>query len=249
MQGDKTSFICFVEWDETFDFLTDEEVGKIIRALFKHVKDGAEPHFKDRLLQTHYQILRNAVDRGAEKYEKVCEKRQAAAKKRWEDVQMHANASKSMQMHANADFAMHPDNDPDNDNNPDPDNDNEPDNDNGRGCGNESPTGRTTTTTDRDKILDHFKEQWNSTAAISGIPAVKYIAGPRADKLIDLVDEYGEGTVLDAVKSIEKSKYLKENQVKVDWFLEPENFLHITEGQYAKTFESKRSKIDMIMGE
>ena len=99
--------------------LTDEQAGQLLKAIMRHACER-DPGDLDPVTDMVFSFIKQHMERDAEHYQKVCERRRDAAK------QMHANAGKSKQKHANAGDN---DNVNDNDNDNDNENDNENDND------------------------------------------------------------------------------------------------------------------------
>ncbi len=89
----KNSFVLYYDVIGNLDYLTDRELGKLMRAVFKYELEGAEPSFKDRLMLSSFVTIKNSLDRSKEKYEKVCQKNRKAASSRWEkEKEMHSNS-------------------------------------------------------------------------------------------------------------------------------------------------------------
>lgn len=82
MAENKSSFIFYTEWKQDFEFLTDEEAGKLMKHLLRYVSDE-DPSFEneDRLLQFAAQKIKNVLKKDLKKYQEVCEKRAEAGKK------------------------------------------------------------------------------------------------------------------------------------------------------------------------
>ena len=79
----KNSFILYYDLKEVFDFLTDEEAGKIIKAVFRYEISGEEEHFDDRMMASTYKRITDNLDRNKVKYKQVCEARREAINQRW----------------------------------------------------------------------------------------------------------------------------------------------------------------------
>lgn len=71
--------------------LSDEENGKLFRAIILYARDGIEPEFSDQALLMAWDFLRPALDEDAESYDAKCEKNRQNAVKRW-----HANGCERM---------------------------------------------------------------------------------------------------------------------------------------------------------
>ena len=127
----KNSFIIYNSDLKGLEYLTDSQIGKLFRALAKLQLVGEEPSLGNNpALNILFGQIREHIAINEDRYKDICEKRTAAANKRWHSgVQKNANASESMQMHASGCLD-------DNDNDIDIDNDNDNDIDNVRdACG------------------------------------------------------------------------------------------------------------------
>lgn len=80
----KKSFIMFLDRKEEINMLTDEQSGKLFKAIFEYVDSGAEPDFSELALAILFSIFKSQIDANTEKYAKVCERRSENQKKRWE---------------------------------------------------------------------------------------------------------------------------------------------------------------------
>ena len=79
----KKSFILYYDLKEVFDFLTDEEAGKIIKAVFNYEISGELTHFSDRMMASTYKRITDSLDRNKERYRTTCEARREAINQRW----------------------------------------------------------------------------------------------------------------------------------------------------------------------
>ena len=80
----KNSFILYHDLGEVFDFLSDEEAGQLIKAVFAFETRGEVTEFSDRMMQSSYKRITDSLLRNREKYDLVCTERRKAAHKRWE---------------------------------------------------------------------------------------------------------------------------------------------------------------------
>ena len=89
--------------------LSLQEKGLLFEAVMDYAQYGEVP-LLDGMAGIAWDFIQPRIDRDAERYEEVSERRRQAAKKRWdkqeEEPQPDANECKSMQMDANAYFAM-----------------------------------------------------------------------------------------------------------------------------------------------
>lgn len=94
----KRSFILFHDYTEQFLCLSDEECGKLIKAIFIYETEGEVTNLPPESRMA-FRFIRHALDENRDKYEDICKKRSDAAKKSHFRGNS-ANASKSKQMHA-----------------------------------------------------------------------------------------------------------------------------------------------------
>ena len=88
------------------------------------------------------------------------------------------------------------------------------------------------------------QEKWNTLP--QPISKVKRIAEGtvRHERLQDLVDIHGDDTVLEAIENIKRSGFLQGNGengwvISFDWFLDPEHFQKVLEGNYTDKAEQE----------
>ena len=113
-----TYFLAYASYLKSIEMLTDEECGRLFRALLTYTAEGTLPETPGNerfiLPQMIFQI-----NRDAEKYEEICRKRSSAAKKKWEKLQTDANAGKDEEKESennkenNKDIAMESENESD----------------------------------------------------------------------------------------------------------------------------------------
>ena len=76
----KDSFILYAGQYDTLKVLSDDQLGKIIRALYIYVGEGTEPSFGDMALAMAFGFIRKEVDRARQRYDEICEKRRQYGK-------------------------------------------------------------------------------------------------------------------------------------------------------------------------
>ncbi len=85
---------------DTLSLLSDEQLGRLMKALFVYAETGMEKEFDDDLaLKMMFRMMRKQVDRDFQKYKDECERRSAAAKKA---AQARWNKDSSCDAHTNA---------------------------------------------------------------------------------------------------------------------------------------------------
>ena len=78
----KDSFILYQEHEEIFNELTNEEAGKLIKAIFEYERTGQIQEL-DKSLKIALIPIKNTLDKNREKYEKVVERNKQNIQKRW----------------------------------------------------------------------------------------------------------------------------------------------------------------------
>lgn len=77
---DKNSFLMYLDYEEQFNLLTDEQIGQLMRGIIKYEKTGEIPDL-DGMLKMAFSFIKTQLDRDREKYNKKCEKNKENAKK------------------------------------------------------------------------------------------------------------------------------------------------------------------------
>ena len=80
----RNAFMIYKDNRVLFDAQTDEAAGKLIKAVFAYICDGEDLKTDDGMINMAYQVLRNAFDRDAEKYQATCERNRENQRRRWE---------------------------------------------------------------------------------------------------------------------------------------------------------------------
>lgn len=80
---DKKSFVLYCDSKEQWDMLTDEQAGRLVKALFDYVNNGDTIQTSDGMLRMAFSFIVAQIDRDTEKYNAVCKKRKDAIEKRW----------------------------------------------------------------------------------------------------------------------------------------------------------------------
>lgn len=112
----KDSFILYLEQKEIFETLSDNEAGKLIKAIFEYESTGQSPKLS-KTLNLVFIPIKNALDRNKEKYQKVVERNKKNIRKRWnKENTKNTNGKNGIQKNT-----KNTDNDNDNDNERDSD--------------------------------------------------------------------------------------------------------------------------------
>ena len=100
MQKDANTILLFTEHRAAIDYLSDEDAGKLIKALFAYVDEGKLPDFKGPMMSL-FTVIRTQIDRSHDAYKAKCEKNSANAKKRFATHSASATASSGNPSQAN----------------------------------------------------------------------------------------------------------------------------------------------------
>ena len=73
MAKDKKAFVAYCDWLESFEELTDEEAGKLIKHLLRYVNDQ-NPEPPDRITQMCFIPIKQSLKRDLRKYEERAER-------------------------------------------------------------------------------------------------------------------------------------------------------------------------------
>ncbi len=77
---DKSSFLIYLDYEEQFNLLTDEQIGQLMRAIIKYEKTREIPQLNE-IVKMAFSFIKTQLDRDREKYEARCEKNRENAKK------------------------------------------------------------------------------------------------------------------------------------------------------------------------
>lgn len=124
---EKASFLMYLDYEEQFNIMTDEQIGQLMRAIIKYEKTGEVPNL-DGMLKMAFSFIKTQLDRDREKYQARCEKNRENAKKggRPKKKKSKRKIQKPKKPNGFKENQMQPKK-PDNDNEDEEDNDNEED--------------------------------------------------------------------------------------------------------------------------
>lgn len=91
---DKNSFLIYLDYQEQFELLTDEQAGQLIKAIIKYEKTG-EITKLEGMTKMAFSFIKQQLDRDSEKWKEEKQKRSEAGKrgmaKRWENNNKNKN--------------------------------------------------------------------------------------------------------------------------------------------------------------
>ena len=93
--AERKSIMLYLDALEQWDMLTDEQAGVLIKALLRYSKTGEQLESTDGMVKMAFSFMSAQIDRDGAKWERTCEKRREAIKKRWG---LNTNEYNSIQM-------------------------------------------------------------------------------------------------------------------------------------------------------
>lgn len=70
---DKNSFLMYLDYEEQFNLLSDEQIGQLMRAIIQYEKTQEIPVLEG-MLKMAFSFIKTQLDRDREKYKAKCEK-------------------------------------------------------------------------------------------------------------------------------------------------------------------------------
>jgi hypothetical protein len=113
MAEGKNKIIVYRDWITTFDPLTDDEAGRLIKHFFRYVNDQ-NPEAPDRLTSLLFEPIKQTLKRDLRRYEKICLRNQQNGALGGRPKETHNNPGKPSGLKRNPNK---PDNDSDSDSN------------------------------------------------------------------------------------------------------------------------------------
>jgi hypothetical protein len=82
MAENKNKIIVYRDWINTFDSLTDDEAGKLIKHFFRYIND-LNPEPPDRIIKLLFEPIKQTLKRDLKRYESTCLKNKNNVNIRW----------------------------------------------------------------------------------------------------------------------------------------------------------------------
>jgi len=83
--ADRKAFLTYLDWRQHVDLLTDEDAGRLWKAIFDYQESGCLPEFsgspQQGMLQMAFSFIRAQLDRDSAAYEKRCAENRENGKK------------------------------------------------------------------------------------------------------------------------------------------------------------------------
>ena len=233
----KNSTLFYHDWLRAFEKMSDEDVGKITKALLLLDSEGVRTTFEDNpILDIIFSQFSSTVERNREKYDESCQKRSDAAKKR------EAQKITTSTILHNCDDRIRKDSDSDSDSDTDKDSDKRRVVSGGEWSGKDTPAPAADTTTTTE-LQSQIVNEWNSHDFVQ---KVKRVDSPRKRwerTEMAIAVSGGPDAFLNVLRSLDDQAYLRKQpdngyMVMYDWLTQPEVFQNVLEGKY----EKERSK-------
>lgn len=218
------SFLIYIDIRKNLELLSDDEAGKVFKAIVEYADIGRLPQFGDRSLQVFFNTITDQIDRDREKYEKRCGVNRENQQKRWEKI-------REMESHYNTnvfDRKQSYTNVTDNDTDKDTDNDTDKDIKKRKSKRENAPCG---------SLSDNFMKWYNEQIQFTELPKITKMTAKREAALKEIIDEFGKEAIASVMSKVSTSDYLCGNTSKrfkanFDWIFRRDNFLKIEEGNY-----------------
>lgn len=81
MDKGSNTILLFTEQRAAFDYLSDEDAGKMIKAIYAYADEGTIPNFEGAMMSL-FSLVRSQIDRSREAYQKKCEQNRKNSRKR-----------------------------------------------------------------------------------------------------------------------------------------------------------------------
>lgn len=96
-QKKPTSIVLYMGLGETLKLLSDENAGKVIKAVFEYADNEVIPQFDDMSLMMVFIQARQSIDENFKKYTDRCEKNRQNIAKRYDSIQSNTNVYDGIQ--------------------------------------------------------------------------------------------------------------------------------------------------------
>lgn len=232
--------MIYLDNQKQVNMLTDEQAGKLFKALFAFAKDGIEPDFDDGMTAMIFSFMSDAITRDTEKYFARCEKNKQIALER-EAVRRKEREKKAKEHERAQTCTNSTDIDKDKDKDKDKDNDNDMDKDMEKDKEKESPL--TSTTLQTQQILNLYNQICVS------LPKIRKLSTSCQKDVEKIISTYSEDEIKEAFEKAEKSVFLKGKKNsdkfkdwKADfiWIVKEEHFIKLFNGKYDNTEDDEK---------
>ena len=78
--SEKKSFVLYLNYKHQFDLLSLEQRGRLISAIFEYCESGEVKTPMNKCVDMAFSVIKDTLDRDAEKYEQICMQRSECGK-------------------------------------------------------------------------------------------------------------------------------------------------------------------------
>ena len=220
----KNSTLFYHDWLKALQKMSDEDVGKITKALLLLDSEGVDTAFEDNpILDIIYSQFSATVERNREKYDESCARKSEAAKKR------EAQKTTTFTTVHNCDDRIRVDK-----SGVDSDSDKRVIvsgggvDKSGKDVSADKLPRTTLTTTTSEEIA----RSWNGQSCTQDIQSCFYPDQRRDRTEMAVAISGGMERFLQLIEGLGSQAYFKDRNVDFDWFVDPKNFQNILEGKY-----------------
>lgn len=244
--AEKKSFLIYLDNQKQVNMLTDEQAGKLFKALFEFARSGIETDFKDGMTAMIFSFMADSIARDTAKYKAKCEKNKAIALER--EANRRAERERQAQKLEHERVRTYT-------NSTDIDNDKDIDKDKDK---------------DKDKDIEKEKEKEKDSVAVSrqssitvqdvvnlyhkicvSLPKIRKLSTSSQQNVEKIIATYTEDEIRETFEKAEKSLFLKgkknspETKFKdwkasFEWLVQEEHFVNTLNGKYDNSEEDKR---------
>ena len=235
----KKSIIIYADCIAILEELTYEQAGRLFKAVLSYVNEEPVTEIEgDPAVKMAFVVIKKQIDRDAEKYEIICQKRRDNINKRWHKGEADTKDGKSIQVNTKVNKSIQKGYDNANEN----DSDSEvtkvtnklPSSLRSEGSSH-GKADATQPKSFREKVLIYFNEKM----AGKSIKPIKAITDctKRSEYLKARVREHGRDAIFQMIDKAAGSQFLNGYNQKgftatFDWLVLPNNFIKVLEGNY-----------------
>lgn len=231
----KNSTVFYHEWLELLEDFTDEEAGQLMKAVLLFDRDGIKTTFKDRAMRSVFKQMISVTSRNRARYDISCQKKAEYYRKKSEKNETKVQSTTEH-------YSAVTDND----------NDNENDNENVNVNVNEDDD-----VNDNDAIQPHHLPEldaapidliirhWNARTITRPIQTFGPVSARANNVRLCINGDLDQ--FIDTIKHLDEQQFLmrqfmdKGRQITFDWFVKPENYQKVAEGNYAEEWKEAES--------
>ena len=248
--AEKKSFMIYLDNEKQVNMLTDEQAGKLFKALFEFAKDGTETDFKDGMTAMIFSFMADSITRDTAKYNAKCEKNKAIALER--EANRRAERERQAQKLEHERVRTYT-NSTDIDNDKDKDIDKDIDNDNDKDIEKEK---------EKEKEKDSLAVSRQSSITVQNVvnlyneicvslPKIRKLSTPCQQNVEKITSAYTEDEIRETFEKAEKSLFLKGKKnsdetkfrdwkASFEWLVQEEHFVNTINGKYDNSEEDEK---------